>query len=117
MSAKLNLIVNSIFLATLLSLSHALLKWVARKQVSGYGELLTTYWLQIGLALSIYGFIFFYYIQVLRKHDIAKLYSTYTGLSILLVLLTGIVFFGETLSVRQIAGCLLIILGVLFIGA
>ena len=117
MSTKLNLMVNSIFLATLLSVSHALLKWVARKQVSGYGELLTVYWFQVGLALFIYGFIFFYYIQVLRQHDIAKLYSIYTGLSILLVLLTGTLFFEETLSMRQIAGCVLIIMGVLFIGA
>lgn len=117
MSTKLNLIINSIFLATLLAFSHAVLKWVARKQVSDYSELLTIYWLQIGLALSIYGFIFFYYIHVLRKHDISKLYSTYTGLSILLVFLTGIFFFGETLSGRQLVGGLLIIMGVIFIGA
>ena len=115
-SLRVSMLLNAFVLASLLASSHALLKWVARKEVASYLELVTNYWLPIGTSLAIYGGIFFYYIQVLRRHDIGVLYSTYTGASILLVLLFGIFFFGESLSRMQIVGCGLVILGIFFIG-
>ena len=116
MNTRLSLISNVFILSSLLAFSHGLLKWVARKEVENYLDLVSSYWLQIGFSLLIYGFVFFYYIHVLRKEDIAILYSSYTGLSILLVLSIGIFFFGETLSFGQIGGGILIIAGIVLIG-
>ena len=113
---RISMLFNALTLALLLASSHALLKWVARKEVSSYWELVTNYWLPIGTSLAIYAGIFFYYIQVLRRHDIGVLYSTYTGASILLVLLFGVFFFGENLSRMQFLGCGLVIVGIFFIG-
>ena len=115
-SLRISMLLNALVLALLLASSHALLKWVARKEVASYLELVTNYWLPIGTSLAIYAGIFFYYIQVLRRHDIGVLYSTYTGASILLVLLFGIFFFGENLTRTQMMGCGLVILGIFFIG-
>ena len=116
MSTKLSLVANALLLASLLAVANGLLKWVAQKETANYFEMVTTYWLQIGSSLAIYGFIFFYYIQVLRRHDVAVLYSSYVGLSILMVFLMGMFFFGEPLTFGQIVGVALIILGVLCIG-
>lgn len=116
MSARLSLIANVILLASLLALANGLLKWVAQKEVANYLEMVMTYWLQIGASLAIYGFIFFYYIQVLRRQDIAVFYSAYVGLSILMVFLMGTFFFGENLSLGQIGGVALVILGIICIG-
>ena len=75
--------------------------------------MLLNYWVQIGVALIIYGFIFFYYIWILRSQSLAILYPVYIGLSILLVVAIGVVFFDERLSMSQIFGCLAIIVGVI----
>lgn len=115
-SLRISMLFNALVLSLLLAFSHALLKWVARQQVTNYAELVAEYWFQIGTALAIYAGLFFYYIHVLRKHDIGVLYSTYTGASILLVLLTGVFFFGESLTRTQLLGCGLVILGIFFIG-
>ena len=112
---SLSLLFNSLLLATLLAASHALLKWTAIRPVEGYLELVVRYWPQIGLALAIYGFIFFYYIGVLRRLDLAPLYASYTGLSILLILLVGPLLFGETVTPRQIAGTVLTVAGIVLI--
>ena len=114
-SLRISMLLNALVLASLLASSHALLKWVARKEVGSYLELVTNYWLPIGISLAIYAGVFFYYIQVLRQHDIGVLYSTYTGTSILLVLLLGVFIFGESLTRIQAVGCGLIILGIFFI--
>lgn len=113
---RISLLLNALVLGVMLAFSHGLLKWVAKKQAASYGELIAGYWLPIGIALAIYAALFFYYINVLRDHDIGVLYSTYTGTSILLVLLTGIFLFGESLTRTQSFGCGLVILGIFFIG-
>lgn len=111
----LNSLGHALLLAFLLAFSHGLLKWVAIQKVDGYINILITHWFIITSAISIYVFIFFYYIYVLRGVSIAILYPTYTGLSIIFVLLIGISFFGESVNYLQIIGCLLIIGGVLLV--
>lgn len=115
-SLRVSMLLNALILGVMLAFSHGLLKWVAKKQVASYVDLIAGYWLPIGISLAIYAALFFYYINVLREHDIGVLYSTYTGTSILLVLLTGVFFFGESLTRGQMFGCSLVILGIFFIG-
>lgn len=106
------ILLHSISLAVLLALSHTLLKWVSIQKHSSYIELLMEHWLTIGLALSLYGAIFFYYIFVLKTNPISILYPTYTGLSILFVLAAAHLFFKEPISHYQISGVCFIIIGV-----
>lgn len=112
-----SLLMNAVLLSSLLAFSHALLKWVARHEVSGYMEMMLRFWPFVFASLALYGFIFFYYIQVLRRHDIGILYGVYTGLSVVLVLMIGMFFFRESLTRLQLLGCLFIVVGILLIGS
>lgn len=106
---------NALLLATLLTFSHGLLKWVSTHTNDSYLQTMLQYWWAMGLAISVYVFIFFYYAYILRSVDIAILYPVYTGLSIIFVFLMGIYFFNETASIWQLSGCILIISGILLV--
>lgn len=112
-----SLLLNAVLLASLLAFSHGLLKWVARRDVASYLDMVIRYWPFLFGSLAIYGFIFFYYVQVLRRHDIGILYGIYTGLSVVLVLMIGLYVFDEPLTRTQMFGCLLIVIGILLIGS
>lgn len=116
-SALRSLLLNAVFLASLLAFSHALLKSVTRRDFTDYWDMVFRFWPFLFTALAVYGFIFFYYIHVLRSHDIGILYGVYTGLSVVLVLFAGIIFFNETLTRVQLFGCFFVVIGVLLIGS
>ena len=109
------LILHAATLSLLLALSHGILRWIAGQRSVSYWSMLVEYWIWFALALSIYGIVFLYYTYVLRTVGIALLYPVYTGLSIILVFLVGVFYFNESVSVAQIAGCLLIVLGVVLV--
>lgn len=117
MTKYLILMTHATLLALLLASSHALLKWVSTQAHENYLQLLLTQWKLIFLSLSIYGFVFFYYIVVLRSSPISTLYPIYTGLSVLLVLLAGRFLFSEPVSSWQVLGGFFILLGILLMGA
>jgi multidrug transporter EmrE-like cation transporter len=106
---------NALLLASLLAFSHGLLKWIANQPSEDYWHSLLAYWWVFGLAIGIYGFIFFYYAYVLRTVAIGVLYPVYTGLSIVLVLLMGVWLFGEPITFWQVAGCVLIAGGIFLV--
>lgn len=106
---------HAIFLASLLTISHSLLKWVSIQQHESYIKVIQEQWFVIGLALSMYGFIFFYYIYVLKNIPLSSLYPIYTGLSIIFVLLSAKLFFNESFNTTQIFGALFITFGIFLI--
>ncbi|MDX1431383.1 MAG: SMR family transporter [Gammaproteobacteria bacterium] len=108
-------LLNALLLAGLLTLSHGLLKWVSTHRQATYLETLVEYWWAVGLAMSLYVFIFFYYVYVLRSVPIGYLYPVYTGLSIVFVFAMGAWFFGEPTSAAQIAGSALILVGIFLV--
>lgn len=110
------MIIDVLLLSSLLASSNGLLKWSAQHVNDEPFSILSKHSLGIGASLGIYGVVMLLYIYVLRSQDITKLYPAYTGLSILLVLLIGVIFFHEKLAKLQISGCLLIIAGVYLIG-
>lgn len=110
-----SLILHATTLALLLVLSHGILRWIAEQRSASYWTMLVEYWIWFALALAIYGFVFLYYTYVLRTIGIALLYPTYTGLSVILVFLVGVFYFNESVSVAQVVGCLLIVLGVILV--
>lgn len=108
-------LVNALFLASLLSFSHALLKWISIHKTQTHWQVLFQYWWIAGTAISIYVFIFFYYSYVLRSASISVLYPVYTGLSIVFVFVIGVFFFQEPWTWQHVAGCLLIIAGIFLV--
>lgn len=103
---------HSILLSSLLATSHCILKWVSMQEYSSYINLLKEFWLVIGFSLSIYVFIFFYYIFILKSNPISILYPTYTGLSIIFVLILAHFIFKETINFNQLLGVVFTIIGV-----
>lgn len=112
-AAPLVIICNAVFLASLLTLSHSLLKWVAVQPNNGYFDLLFVHRWIIFCAISMYIFIFFYYTNVLRTVPLGVLYPAYTGLSIIFVVIAGGLLFDEKINFIQIFGCLLITCGII----
>ncbi len=116
--SKLSLVViHTVLLALLLAASHGILKWVSLQPHESYLRLLLEYWYAVLLALSVYGFVFFYYILVLRTTPVSILYPIYTGLSVMFVLLIGHSVFSEPVSVAQVMGIVLVVVGIVLIGA
>jgi small multidrug resistance pump len=103
---------NAGALALMLAASHALLKWVSQQPHHGSFDLLARHWLATGCALAIYGIVFFYYLAALRWLNMSLLYPLYTGAAVLLVVLTGVIVFGERIEARQVLGAVLIAAGV-----
>lgn len=110
------MIIDVLLLSSLLATSHGVLKWSAQHATNDPFSVFSKHSMGVGTSLSIYGLVMLIYIHVLRTQDITRLYPAYTGLSILLVLLIGVLFFRERLTNIQIAGCLMIIVGVCLIG-
>ena len=105
----------SVILASMLTFSHSILKWVS---MNSDGNLITTvleYWYMIGGAIILYLVIFFLYMFLLQTHDISRLYPAYTGMSIILVPVVGVIFFNEIMTLPQIIGCVSIVFGIILI--
>jgi len=117
MSKYATLLTHAFLLALLLATSHAILKWVSVQAHDNYLQLLLTQWKGILLSLTMYGFIFFYYIVVLRSSPVSILYPVYTGLSVLFVLLVGRFAFSEPVSTAQVLGAGCILAGIVLMGA
>ncbi|GEM_PF-386481 len=114
MPKNITLALHAILLASFLASSHGLLKWVSIQPGGNYWMLLLRQWPVVLLALAIYGFVFFYYIFVLRGSPVSILYPVYTGLSVALVTLVGVMFFEESLQPLQLMGAVMIVGGIAF---
>lgn len=110
-----SILLNSVLLASLLALSHGVLKWVALQAKGGLWDLISEFWPYLAGAATIYFFIFVYYTQLLRHTDLNVLYPIYTALSILLVFTMGWLYFGEPVTTLKIIGGILIISGVFLV--
>ena len=108
-------ILNSLLLATLLTFSHGLLKWVSIQKSNTHLELIIEYWWVYVTSIGLYVFIFFYYAYILKSTPISMLYPIYTGLSIISVFLMGVVIFNEPVTAKQIIGCIFILTGMYFV--
>jgi small multidrug resistance pump len=112
----LQLIVHALLLAILLASSHAILKWVSIQAHQDYSQLIYEQWKAVLLSLIIYGLVFFYYIVVLRSSPISLLYPVYTGMSVVMIMAMGRLYFDEPFGIYQYAGTMCILIGILLIG-
>jgi small multidrug resistance pump len=110
-------LMHAVLLATLLASSHGILKWVSSQPHENYIQMLLEHWKAVFAALAVYGFIFFYYILVLRSSPVSILYPVYTGLSVLFVLLIGRLVFSEPLTSVQVFGAGFVLMGIVLMGS
>jgi small multidrug resistance pump len=103
----LQLVLVALALATVLTMSHALLR-----ASSSHPPFALGWMLRVGSALVLYGAVFFTYSVILKYFDLSVLYPTYTSLSILGVFLVGVLYFGEHFTLTKCAGMIAIIIGV-----
>lgn len=108
-------LLNAVFLAVLLTASHGIMKWIASNAHGGIARAALDHWLALSVALGVYVFLFAYYLYALRVFQISVLYPVYTGLSVVLVFLLGVMYFGETITGVKILGCILVVLGVVLV--
>ncbi|MBT9136615.1 MAG: Multidrug resistance protein EbrB [Firmicutes bacterium] len=71
----------------------------------------------LACALALYMIVFVAYAYALRSISISFLFPVYTGLSVVLVFLLGALLFGEKISVKSVAGCVLIVTGIVFMSS
>ncbi|WP_460824575.1 hypothetical protein [Massilia solisilvae] len=103
----LPLVLVACALATVLTMSHALLR-----ASSSHPPFELGWMLRVGTALLLYAAVFFAYSIILKYFALSVLYPTYTSLSILGVFLVGVLYFGEQFTMTKLAGMVAIILGV-----
>ncbi len=107
------LLAHAVVLASLLALSHGLLRQAASLDTVLWA------WPRVGYsvaAMSLYVLIFAYYASLLERMPLSRLYPVYTGLSVVLVYTAGVTWFDESWSARSVAGVVLLVIGVLLVG-
>jgi small multidrug resistance pump len=105
------MLVNAAALALVLTTAHALLKWASQKPHATFIELLMSQGVIVAIALALYGGVFMWYLHALRKFEMSQLFPLYTGLTLILVAVVGVLLFHERLSPMQVGGIGLIIGG------
>ncbi|MEO8849203.1 MAG: hypothetical protein ABI440_11330 [Casimicrobiaceae bacterium] len=105
------MIANAVGLAVVLSAAHALLKWASQQPHASFVELLATQGLVVALALALYGGVFLWYLHALTHFEMAQLFPLYTGLTLIVVAMMGVVLFHERLLPLQWGGIALIVGG------
>lgn len=105
------MLLNAGALAIVLTAAHAILKWSTRQPHDSFMALLAARGPWVLLALMLYGGVFLWYLDALRRFEMALLFPIYTGLTLVMVSLVGVLAFGERLALPQMGGIVLIIAG------
>lgn len=100
----------AILLATILTLSHALMRAAASHSPFGMDWLI-----RMGTALALYAAVFFFYSFLLRTLALSVLYPTYTSLSMVGVFLVGAIYFNESITAQKLMGLAAVLVGVVLL--
>ena len=76
----------------------------------------TNRWLGFGVGLVVYSLSLIIFALLLRRAELAVIFALWVGAAALLLTLAGWWLFGEALSLRRIAGVVLVIGGVILLG-
>jgi small multidrug resistance pump len=102
-------------LALLLTVSHILLKITSTSSSNSAIDMYIDNAGKILIALVIYFGVFLIYPYVLRFFPISVIFPIYTGLTMLLVMISGSAFFGEKIQLIQYIGAVLLVSGIALI--
>ncbi len=92
--------------ATLELIGDLALKWWAE----------TDRWLGFGLGLLVYSLALVLFAILLRRAELAVIFTLWVGLAAVLLTFAGWWMFGEALSLRRIAGIVLVVGGTILLG-
>ncbi len=76
----------------------------------------TDRWLGFGIGLVVYGAALVVFAVLLRRAELAVIFALWVGIAALLLTLGGWWLFGEALSLRRIAGIVLVMGGMALLG-
>ncbi len=110
MPEALKITLVSVFLAAILTSSHALLKSAADNPVMSQPWLIKMF-----ISIALYGIVFFLYAFALKFFELSVIYPIYTALSILGVFFVGAFYFQEALSIKKAIGLILLIFSIFLI--
>ncbi len=77
----------------------------------------TDRWLGMGAGLLLYSVSLILFAILLRRAELAVIFALWVGVSAGLLALAGWLLFGETLSFRHVVGILVVLGGVVLLGA
>jgi small multidrug resistance pump len=73
-------------------------------------------WLGFGAGLGVYAVSVAIFATLLRRAKLAVIFTLWVGISVALVTVAGWWIFGETLSLRHVAGITLVVAGIVLLG-
>jgi multidrug transporter EmrE-like cation transporter len=76
----------------------------------------TNRWLGFGIGLVVYSLALIIFAVLLRRAELAVIFALWVGVAALLLTLGGWWIFGESLSLRRIAGVILMMGGMVLLG-
>lgn len=114
MEIKANKIKNIILLQLTIVLYTT--SGIMSKKASGYKFLSTQFILFYCLEILILGVYAIFWQQIIKKFDISTAYSN-KGLSIFWSLLWSVIFFRESISMKNILGAAIIIFGIMMVNS
>jgi small multidrug resistance pump len=96
-----------LLMAAVLEISGDLsLKWWAE----------TNRWLGFGIGLAAYSLALVIFATLLRRAELAVIFALWVGVAAVLLTMAGWWLFGETLSLRRVAGIALVMAGTILLG-
>jgi multidrug transporter EmrE-like cation transporter len=108
-------ILASAVLAVLLATANVLLKMVSAVETDTGIEMYIASPMKILFSISLYFGVFLLYPYVLRLYPMSIVFPVYLGLTIMLIMLSGVVLFDEKIALSQIAGSVLLVIGIALI--
>jgi len=75
----------------------------------------TSRWLGLVIGLAVYSLALILFAVMLRRAELAAIFALWVGVAAVLLTLAGWWFFGEALSLRQLAGLTLVIGGIILL--
>jgi multidrug transporter EmrE-like cation transporter len=76
----------------------------------------TNRWLGFGIGLVVYSLALVIFAMLLRRAELAVIFALWVGVAALLLTIGGWWLFGEALSLRRIAGIVLVMGGMVLLG-
>ena len=94
-------------------LAAAFLEFVGDLAFKWWAE--TDRWPGLGIGLIVYSLALVIFAHLLRRAELAVIFALWVGIAAVLVALAGWWLFGEALSLRQLTGLVLVIVGAILL--
>jgi small multidrug resistance pump len=108
-------ILVSTVIALLMATANILLKMVSAVETDTGIEMYTASPIKFLISIGLFFGVFLLYPYVLRFYPMSIVFPCYTGITVLLIMLSGAFLFDEKIALPQIAGSILLVIGIALI--